>query len=685
MSELPDCFYCRKDLRSDRGQTAMNRAISLCATAAALVVAAPAALATVRVPALIGDHMMVQRGRPVHLWGTAAPGESVRAALAGGKAATQADASGHWTLTLPAVAAGGPFVLTIEGSNALTFSDLWSGEVWVAAGQSNMEFTLARSRDADQAVVGGCHGLRLFTVAKAVAGAPKDDVRGAWQVCDADTAKNFSAVAFCFGQEIHRALGVPVGLIHASWGGTPAEAWTAREALLADASLRPMIEALDRTVHDEGARAEAAQKAAAWEAKNFHQDTGNQGEARGYARVHGAGSGWLNMNLPQFWEEAGLPIDGAVWFRREVTLPADWAGVDLALSLGPIDDFDVTYWNGERVGATGGETPDHWAVSRQYKVPGRLATAGRNVIAVRVFDHFGSGGFAGPTSQMTVRPTAVEGTTLSLAGSWSYKIERRLKPANVDFGTRPELLGIDNPHSPSVLWNAMIAPLTPIPVAGVIWYQGESNASRAQQYRTLFPTLITAWRAAWRDPVLPFVFVQLPNYEGPGPAEPLGVSAWADLREAQAMTLWLPRTGMAVTLDIGERSDIHPHNKRDVGRRLALQALGFVYGKEVLASGPVFRKMVREAAAIRVSFANASSGLLTVDGASPQGFMLAGADRVWHWADARIDGDSVIVSTPEVRQPVAVRYGWANDPPNTLRNQADLPAAPFRSDDWPAR
>ena len=666
----------------------MKRSIALCATGVAAVVMvanSPAAFATVRVGALIGDHMMVQRGRPVRLWGTAAPGESVRAVLAGGKAATQADAGGRWALTLPSIAAGGPFVLTIQGSNALSFSDVWSGEVWVASGQSNMDFILSRSKGAEQAVQGGCPGLRLFTVAKATAGSPKVDVSGKWQVCDEDTAKDFSAVAFYFGQELHRALGVPVGLIHASWGGTPAEAWTSREALLANASFRPMIEALDRTTQNEGARAEAARKVAAWEAKSFYQDTGNLGEAKGFARAGGGGGGWSNMNLPQFWEDAGLQIDGAVWFRREVVLPADWAGTDLALSLGPIDDFDVTYWNGERVGATGAETPDYWSIPRQYKVPGRLVKAGRNLIAVRVFDHYGSGGFAGPASQMAVRPAAAEGKTLPLAGTWTYKIERSLEPINVDFSTRPELMGFDNPHSPSVLWNAMIAPLTPFPIAGAIWYQGESNASRARQYRTLFPTMIDAWRAAWRDPALPFVYVQLPNYQEPGAAKPIGTSAWAELREAQAMTLSLPKTAMAVTLDIGERGDIHPRNKADVGRRLSLQALKLVYRKDVIASGPTFRKMAREGGTVRVTFANATSSLVTVDGAAPKGFMLAGADQIWHWADARIDRDSVIVSSPDVLEPVAVRYGWADDPPNTLKNQADLPTAPFRTDDWPAR
>ena len=642
----------------------------------------PMAAAAVRVPALIGDHMVVQQGRPVRLWGTADPRESVRASFAGAKGAVvEADASGKWSLTLPALAPGGPFALTIAASNTLAFSDVWAGEVWVASGQSNMAFPLARSTGAEQAVEGGCPGMRLFAVTHATAGSPKSEVEGEWQVCDAKTAREFSAVAFHFGQDLHRALGVPVGLVHSSQGGTPAEAWTSREALTAEPSLKPIVDAMDLSLSDEATRAAATRALADWETRTFPQDTTNEGEAKGFARSRFSPAGWQTMNLPQFWEDAGLLIDGAVWFRREITVPDSWVGSDLMLSLGPVDDFDVTYWNGERVGATGSETPDYWSVPRRYKIPGRLARTGRNVIAVRVFDHFGSGGFAGPASRMTVTPVA-GGTPMSLAGPWRYKVERSLKPIVVDFSQRPQVMGIDNPTSPTVLWNGMLAPLTPMTVAGVIWYQGESNAVNARQYRTLFPTMIRAWRSAWHDPALPFVFVQLPNFEEPAPAQAVGISSWAELREAQSLALNLPKTAMAVTLDIGERGDIHPRNKRDVGRRLALQALRAVYGKDVIASGPAFRIMSRDGRSLRVRFANAPGGLLTADGGAPRGFMVAGADRIWRWADARIEGDAVVVSHADVPEPTAVRYGWANDPTNTLRNQADLPAAPFRSDDW---
>jgi len=332
------------------------------------------------------------------------------------------------------------------------------------------------------------------------------------------------------------------------------------------------------------------------------------------------------------------------------------------------------------VGATGVETPQYYSAARRYTVPGRLVKAGRNVLAVRVFDHYGNGGFGGTASQMKAAVVG-SGESVPLAGAWLYRIERRLEPTVVDFSTQPAAVGVDNPSSPTVLWNAMAAPLTRAPLAGVIWYQGEANASRARQYRTLFPTMIKAWRAAWRQPALPFLFVQLANFN-PAPAQP-GDSDWAALREAQTMTLALPHTGMAVILDIGEALDIHPRDKKDVGHRLALWALKDVYGqRHVVAQGPTFVGAARAGAALRVRFDDHHGGLATADGGPPRGFAVAGADRKWAWAEARLAGDAVIVSSPAVPEPVAVRYGWADNPPNTLRSRTGLPAAPFRSDDW---
>ena len=666
--------------------------------------ARPTTLATTHVSSLIGEHMVVQRGRPVRLSGTDLPGHAVRATLAGRTGAAKTDAAGRWLITLSPLDAGGPFTLTVDGSRTLTFEDVWSGEVWLASGQSNMGLPLTRSTGADEAVAGGCPGIRLFTVAQKTAAEPAADVEAQWQPCDPANAAAFSAVAFHFGQEIHRALGVPVGLVLAAWGGTPAEAWTPRAALVADPTLKPMVDALDAAERDPQRRAELAQALAAWEAKNFHQDTGNRGERRGFAKVGGGGGGWAKMELPQLWENAGLAIDGAVWFRRELTLPAGWGGRELVLSLGALDDFDVTYLNGEQIGATGAETREYYAAPRHYAVPGRLVKAGRNLIAVRVFDHYGSGGFAGTAAQLSLKPIDGAGDPLPLAGTWQYKIERRLPPAKADWASRPAALGADDQQSATVLWNGMVAPLagpsgsappspphappsslpSASPFAGVIWYQGESNVGRAAQYRTLFPAMIRAWRAAFHDPALPFLFVQLPNFDDPLVKAPPGEGSWAELREAQAAALHEPKTAMAVTLDIGEAANLHPRNKREVGRRLALQALRMVYGRDLLANGPTFHAAARAGATIRVRFDGVAGGLETVDGAPPRGFLIAGPDRVWRAAEARIDRDGVIVSSPEVPEPIAVRYGWGNDPPNTLRNEADLPAAPFRTDDWPA-
>jgi sialate O-acetylesterase len=664
----------------------LSRTVSftLAAAAAGVFIRPAVATAEVNVDAPVGDHMVVQRDRPLRIGGTAAPGEGVTATVAAAKAATKADANGRWSLTLPALPAGGPYTVKIRGANTLTFTDVWAGEVWVASGQSNMEFPLQRSKGGADAAALGCSGLRLFTAANPPAAAPATKLGGEWRACDGANAAGFSAAAFHFGRELHRALGVPVGIIQASVGGTPAEAWTPREALRAEPTLAPAVDALDRAMSDKALHDELARKLSAWEAKNFHQDQANRGEKQGWARA--GGGKWESMQIPQLWESAGLAIDGAVWFRREVTVPDAWVATDLALSLGAIDDFDVTYWNGERVGTTGADTPQYWSTPRRYTVPGRLVKAGANVLAVRVFDHYGSGGFAGSPAQMNVRPAAADvaghNSPLPLAGAWSYKVERKLKAAVADWNTRPKLLGTDDPNSPTVLWNALVAPLAGLPIAGVIWYQGESNVVRAAQYRTLFPLMIRGWRTAWGDPKLPFLFVQLPNFDDHGAKTPLGESPWADLREGQALALREPRTAMAVTLDIGEVNDIHPREKQEVGRRLALAALKVVYGRDVIASGPTFAAAVRDGAAIKIRFTNIAGGLTTSDGADPRGFLIAGADRVWKPADARIEGASVIVSHPDVAEPIAVRYGWANDPAATLRSQADLPAAPFRSDDW---
>ncbi len=649
---------------------------------AAIVLAAlaPAARADVALPSLFGSHMVVQRDRPVRVWGTAAAGEEVAVELAGVRAGTTADPAGRFEVTLAALPAGGPHTLVVAGRNRLQLDDVWAGEVWVASGQSNMEWPLQRAARGEADAAAGCERLRLFTVAKATALEPRSDATGAWSACTPETALGFSAVAFHFGREIARTQGVTVGLVHSSWGGTPAEAWTPRAALLAIPELAPAVATFDRERDDPAPIARYREARAAWERKNFAQDTGNTGFAQGWAAADADESAWKPVRLPQHWETGGLAIDGAVWFRRAFDLPADGARGSLTLSLGPLDDMDVTYVNGVEVGHTDGATPEYWSVPRVYTVPAAVLRPGRNVLAVRVWDHAGEGGFAGAPAEMFAESG---GAKFPLAGEWLYRVERALEPMHVDWGSQPPVpASLGSPNSPTVLWNAMIAPLLRFPVRGAIWYQGEANAGRAYQYRTLFPAMIRAWREAWADPELAFLFVQLASFMQPAPLP--GESEWAELREAQAMALALPRTGMATAIDIGEADDIHPKNKTDVGLRLALAARRAVYGENVVASGPTFTDSVLDGRAIRVSLKDAA-GLTTRDGAAPRGFAIAGRDRKWRPATAAIVGEAVLVSSPEVAAPVAVRYGWADNPPVNLVNGAGLPAVPFRTDDWPGR
>ena len=642
-----------------------------------------AARADVRVPSLVGDHMVLQQGRKDRVWGTAEPGERVTVTFHGSTARATADAGGRWQFFVGPFKAGGPFELTVAGKNTLAFRDVLVGEVWVCSGQSNMEWILQNAQGGPQdAAQADYPEIHLFTVAKKTSGEPLEDVQGHWVVTTPKEAAAFSAVGFYFGRELYRRLKVPVGLIHSSWGGTPAEAWTSREALAADTTLRPMLDRFDAELKEmPRLQSEYERARAEWERQYVTQDPGNRGEALGYADPAREFADWKRMRVPQAWESAGLDVDGAVWFRREVDVPAAWAGHDLTLQLGAIDDFDTTYFDGVRVGSTGEETPNSWTVARRYRVPGSLVRAGRNVIAVRVFDRVGGGGFVGGEMRLAPDEGAANAEAVPLDGDWYYKEEFTVPSKQIDYSRQPQAPGAANPGNPTVLYNAMLAPLTPYAIRGAIWYQGEANAGRAYQYRTLFPAMIRDWRARWGEGDFPFYFVQLANWKA-RPKDSID-SEWAELREAQLMTLKnVPHTGMAVTIDIGNPDDIHPRNKLDVGVRLARWALAETYGQKTEESGPLYDSFKVEGDKVRVRFAHAA-GLKTRDGSAPAGFFVAGEDRKFFPADARIDGDAVVVWSKDVQRPVAVRYAWADNPANNLYNGDGLPASPFRTDDWP--
>ncbi len=639
---------------------------------------------SLRLSSIFNDHMVLQRDLPLAVWGWARPGLMVAVSLAGQSASTEANPAGRWRVTLEPLPAGGPYALEVRADRTLSVRDVLIGEVWLCSGQSNMEWPLCNARDGEAEVAAADYPqIRHVTIPRVPAEQPRDDVAVQWQRCTPQVAGAFSAVGYFFGRRLHRQLGVPVGLVHSSWGGTVAETWTSRQALLAEPTLAGLVHTSEKTPR-ELAELEAQHAAALadWDRQVAHEDPGNAGEAQGFAEPGHDDSAWPTMDLPRYWETVkGLEIDGAVWFRRTVELPADWAGRELVLSLGAIDDFDTTYVNGQAVGATGLETPNYYLAPRRYRVPAELTKTGRATLAVRVFDRMGNGGLYGGGHPLSLSPADDGQTSLALEGPWRYRIECALTPRPML--PRPALPILPGQcNSPAALYNSMIAPLIPLTIRGVIWYQGESNAGRAYEYRTLFPTMIRDWRARWgRD--LPFLFVQLANYQAP-PAEPTE-SAWAELREAQSMTLALPHTAQAVAIDVGEAHDIHPRNKQDVGLRLALAAEAIVYGRDGEHTGPVYRAMAIEGSRVRLRFDHAAG--LT---AQPRegceglaGFAIAGADRRFVWARASIDGDSVVVWSEKVPAPVAVRYGWADNPRCNLYTAAGLPASPFRTDDWP--
>lgn len=620
---------------------------------------------------LFSENMVLQRGISAPVWGWTTPGEKVTVSVAGKTASATADAQGKWMAKLPPLPVGGPYTLkAAQAAKTVTLNNILVGDVWICSGQSNMEMGIGMVNDAPAEIAAANYPqIRLFTVPHAVRLRPVDTVDGTWSVCTPQTISaggwgGFSAVGYFFGRTLHKELNVPIGLIHTSWGGTIAEAWTSGDAL--KKNMPDFVKAVGEVEALAAAEnpGNYEKQVADWYAKN---DPGSK-EGSGWQSVGADTVNWKTMTLPSGWELAGLPaFDGVVWFRKEVVLPASVAGKTAVLNLGPIDDNDTTWVNGTQVGATA-----NYQVDRKYNVPANLLKPGKNVIAVRVFDIQAAGGINGNPEQMTLTPTG--GTPISLAGEWKFNPSADLKTTT----QYPVAIGND-PNRATYLYNGMIAPLIPFGIKGAIWYQGESNASRSEQYGRLLPTLINDWRDRFGVGAFPFYIVQLANFL-PQDTEPRN-DDWPRLREAQYLTTkTLPNTGIANAIDIGDAVDIHPKNKQEVGRRLALNALALTYGKKIEYSGPVYKTMTADGNTIRVSFDHVGGGLMAKGGASLTGFAIAGDDKKFVWADAKIVGDTVVVSSPKVAKPTAVHYAWSNNPVCNLYNKEGLPALPFRTD-----
>ena len=647
------------------------------------------AAAEVKLASVIGDNMVLQQGIPAPIWGWAEAGETVTVRFMGQAKTATADQDGRWMVRLDPLTVlpdGRGRMMRIEGNNRLVLRNILIGEVWICSGQSNMQFaTISSDNGKEEAAAADFPTMRLFTVPDITAPVPVETCAGSWAVCTPETAAGFSAVGFFFGRKLNQDLKVPVGLINTSWGGTVAEAWTSAPALRA--KLPEFNAELDKLA---GPQADYQKAMADFQAKmnDFNASVNKLYDLEEdlktgakYAAPDLDDHAWKTMDLPGNWETKGLPdLDGIVVYRKTLDIPAAWAGKEIILRPGPIDEVETTWFNGEQVGGAGRSRTretQYWNQTREYRVPGKLVHAGANVVMIRVSDTNGQGGLwgAAPDTMFAELADGSDKTHLSLAGDWRYLVEFALP-------TRPG--DPTNPNRPSVLFNAMISPLIPFGIRGAIWYQGESNAGRPDQYRTLMPTLITDWRTRWGVGDFTFLMVSLANFMArtDAPVE----SGWAELREAQALTAErLPHTGQALAIDIGDAKDIHPRNKQEVGRRLALAAEAMAYGQKLEYSGPVYKSMRVEGSKLVLSFTHTDGGLVAkaVDDAKEgvlSGFAVCGPDKKFVAATAEIHGDEVWVWSDQAPLPVAVRYAWANNPLCNLYNQAGLPAVPFRTD-----
>ncbi|MEO5916813.1 MAG: sialate O-acetylesterase [Luteolibacter sp.] len=638
--------------------------------AAGFLIGASAAVSSAEelpfVSPMFGDNMVLQREKPNTIWGWTSPGRQVRVTIAGNSAETIANGSGGWTAQIQPPPAGGPYTLAIDGPEKVEFHDVLVGDVWLCGGQSNMEFGMSRVRDAASEIQAADQPLlRLYQARTAVGYAPSSATGGSWKICSPETVATggsggFSAVGYYFGRRLRQDLDVPIGLVQMAVGGTPAESWTS------DAALRPLKDFNVPLDEVERLRAKGAPEYGNFISHWYDEfDPGHKNNAWFAADIDE--QDWKTVTIPGGFADLGVPETPAVcYFRKTVTLPDPLPAGEAKIELGVIERMDTVHVNGSWVGASA------WVENpRSYPIAPGILKPGKNVITVRVFKTLTDGGFKSESAQLKL--VLGDKTVVPLAGEWKGKLSVDARPPH------PMPAGFENwPTMPAVLYNGMVAPIAPLAITGAIWYQGEANASRAAQYRTLLPAMIGDWRKTFGQGDFPFYIVSLasfmPHRDTPGD------DAWAELRESQDFASRnVPNCGLALAIDVGEAGDIHPKDKRPVGERLALCALAKHYGKKVPFSGPVFKSTETLPGALKLNFDHTDGGL-TAQGGKLEEFAIAGDDGKWTWADARIEGDSIVVSSPEVPNPKVVRYAWQSNPKATLFNGAGLPAVPFRTD-----
>ncbi|MEO7976467.1 sialate O-acetylesterase [Flavobacterium sp.] len=616
----------------------------------------------IKLPRLISDGMILQRDTKVRIWGWASSNEKIELEFNHKKYKTLTNQDGKWMIVLPSQKAGGPYEMIFKASNTIVVKNILFGDVWVCSGQSNMELPMNRLKDKykDDISKADNANIRQFLVPDQYyfANEKEDFSSGEWIAANPVNVLQFSGVAYFFALEIYDKYKIPIGLINSALGGSPAEAWISEESVrkfpeyyqeylkFKDGKLESEIDNNDRKVNKD------------WYHLLNNTDIGLKNN---WSKATLDDTSWKNMNVPGYWADNELGYtNGAVWFKKEFSLSAIKAE-NAKLILGRIVDADSVYVNGHFIGTTSYQYPP-----RIYSFNTNILKEGKNQITVRIINNSGKGGF------VTDKPyeLIIANDTLDLKGIWKYELGAKMSPLPSQTFVRWKPVG---------LYNAMIAPLKNYSIKGVLWYQGESSTGKPLEYSALMETLIANWRTQWKQDKLPFLLVQLANFMEvkPNPGE----SNWAQLRQQQKNLLTVPKTGLAVTVDLGEWNDIHPLNKYDVGKRLALQARKIAYGeKNLVASGPLFKSMEKKENKLILSFTDVGTGLIAKDSGTLKGFAIAGSDGNFVWANATIEGDKIIVWNDAVPSPAKVRYAWADNPEGAnFYNKENLPASPFES------
>ncbi len=656
------------------------------------VISAQSVNMKLKLPAIFSDNMVLQQKTDAAIWGTSEANQKVTIIGSWGKSIeVKSKADGSWRAKIKTPKAGGPYQLSVfSGKEKIEFENVLIGEVWLCSGQSNMEMPLGGWSPSDtihtaskEIPMANYPNLRFFTVKRAISLTPENDCIGLWNECTPKTAASFSATAFFFGKKLMNELNIPIGLIHSSWGGTPVESWTSGK----DLSVIPEYKDLIENYADSK---EELDNLVLWlnnlpqidftknSDENFWKDIELFDQECSFVVYDD--SKWLDVNMPSNFDKIGLnTFDGAVWYRKQIEIPEEWTHKDLIISLGPIDDMDATYINGIKVG--GFEKPGYWQVERNYLIPAELVKDKKITIAVRVIDNQGGGAFTGTVEKFRIH-LKDSNESISIAGVWKYLpvAEYRsgkfyvFRTDNLEYLNRPKVSIELSAYLPSTLYNAMIFPLMPYNLRGAIWYQGESNTNQPELYKKVFPMMINNWRSEWKNQ-FSFYFTQIAPYRY---AE--GTNSQL-LREAQFESMYIPKTGMAVTLDIGNIDNIHPGNKKDVGERLALWALKKDYGKKVVFSGPVYKSAKVVNTEMHLFFDHSDFMKIGMrDGKT--NFQIAGEDKIFKDANVIVHKNKLAVSSPDVKNPKAVRYCWSDITEATLYGKTGLPASSFRTDDW---